>query len=197
MKCPVCKRDNLTKCQLEADLPAYQCNKCGGIWISAAQYWKWLKRRDDDLAEPPISIDAPLLVEEVGQAKLCPDCGHILRRYQVWPNVKFYLDHCEHCSSVWFDRDEWDVLKSRGLHAQVHIFFSDLWQEKIRAEESKRQLEKIYLDRFGAEDYGRLKEIKEWVDGHPQRGALLAYLSDRDPYRAIPDSHNELFQKTQ
>ncbi|MDY7077197.1 MAG: zf-TFIIB domain-containing protein [Chloroflexota bacterium] len=192
MKCPVCKRDNLRKCQLETDLPAYQCKKCEGVWISAVKYWKWLKTQNDDLSEPSISVDTPLPVEEVGQAKLCPGCGHILRRYKVWPDVKFYLDRCGHCSSVWFDRDEWAALKSRDLHDQVHIFFSDLWQEKLGAEESRGRLEKIYLDRFGAEDYGRLKEIRKWLDGHPQRGALLAYLSDRDPYRAISDSHEEL-----
>ncbi len=186
MKCPVCKRYSLKKCQLEANLPAYQCKQCEGIWIAAAQYWEWLKTQDN--ISQSSAVDTPVPIEEQGQVKLCPDSGHILRRYKVWPDIKFYLDRCGHCGSVWFDRDEWEVLKARELHDEVHLFFSDLWQEKLSAEESRRQLEKIYLERFRAEDYARLKEIRAWLNGHPQQGALLAYLSDRDPYKAISKS---------
>jgi hypothetical protein len=86
---------------------------------------------------------------------------------------------------VWFDRDEWAYLRSRSQHDEVHLFFSDPWQEKLRAEETRQRMEQIYLDRFGAEDYARLKELRAWLDQHPQRGALLAYLADKDPYRPV------------
>jgi hypothetical protein len=41
------------------------------------------------------------------------------------------------------------------------------------------------IDRFGDEDYARIKEIRAWLEQHPQRGALIAYLSDKDPYEAL------------
>ncbi len=186
MKCPVCQRGRLQRHQLEADLPAYQCNKCAGIWISAAQYWKWIKTRGEMPSEPSIAVgdvETPLPLEEATQAKICPGCGHILRRYQVWPETKFYLDRCGTCESVWFDRDEWAVVKARDLHDRVHWFFSAGWQKKIKEAESRRWLVRMYQERFGEEEYARLKELRAWLDAHPKRTLLLAYLSDRDPYR--------------
>jgi Zn-finger nucleic acid-binding protein len=187
MKCPICERDYLQRRYLEENLPAYQCRQCEGIWISAEQYWKWLKKGEAEVSESPVTVDVPLPIEEAGQAKLCPNCGHILRRYKVWPDIKFYLDHCGHCLSLWFDKDEWEALRARGLQRQVHLFFSDLWQEKLRAEEARKRFERIYLDRFGPEDYARIKEIRAWLESHPQRGAILAYLSDKDPYQALSE----------
>jgi hypothetical protein len=65
------------------------------------------------------------------------------------------------------------------------MIFSDIWQERLQAEEQRRRLEKMYLERFGEEDYAKIKEIRAWLRGHPLGGALVAYLSDKDPYRAI------------
>jgi Zn-finger nucleic acid-binding protein len=184
MKCPICKKPRLKPHELEAGLPASTCRKCGGVWISAAQYWEWLKARGDTPPESP-AVETPLPVD-VKQAKLCPDCGHILTRYKVWPNVDFFVDHCGHCKGVWFDRNEWDVVRSRNLHDDVHMFFTRQWQERLRAEETKKQFERIYQERFG-EDYAELKRVRAWIVQHPKRAELLAYLSDRDPYRAISE----------
>ncbi len=188
MKCPVCQREDLLlPCVLEDDLPAYRCQQCSGIWISAVQYWDWLKRRPEMSAEPEGNGELPMSpVGAANKAKLCPECGHILRRYQVWPEVKFYLDRCNKCYSVWLDRDEWKVLRSRRLHDQIHRFFSEEWQNNLRAEESRRRMEMIYVERFGGEDYARLKEVRAWIERHPRRGAIMAYLSDRDPYQVLP-----------
>ena len=196
MKCPVCRKQTLRKCLLEEDLPAYECKKCGGIWIPAIKYWKWLKKRDNASLETPIDEGSlPLPVEEATPAKLCPECGRFLRRYKVWPNIEFYLDRCAHCRSVWFDKDEWAVLRSRNLHKQIHLFFTDIWQDGLRTEESRERFEKMYRERFGEEDYAKLKEIRAWLNQHPQRGAFWAYLSDSDPYRTTSET-SEVYRIT-
>ena len=41
----------------------------------------------------------------------------------------------------------------------------------------------MYLDRFGPEDYRKVREIRTWLHSHPRGNSLLAYLSDRDPYQ--------------
>jgi Zn-finger nucleic acid-binding protein len=99
--------------------------------------------------------------------------------------VEFYLDRCEQCMSVWFDRDEWAALHDRGLHDRVHLFFQDPWQRRLRAEETRQLLEKMYRERFGERDYARIREIRAWLHQHLLQGALVAYLTDKDPYRAI------------
>lgn len=184
MKCPVCQRESFGKHRLEANLPALKCTGCKGIWIPAAGYWAWLESQGEHRAKAA-RAPAPIPMEVAGQAKLCPDCGHFLRRYKVWPDVPFYLDRCGHCTGVWFDQGEWRAIRSRDLHRQVHLFFSDMWQDDLKEKETRRRFEKVYRDRFGDEDYARIKEIRAWLEQHPQRGALIAYLSDKDPYKAL------------
>ncbi len=187
MDCPVCKRATLVEQSLSLGLPAYRCTECQGIWLSAAQYWDWVKKREGAFSEPELTTESPTLVEEVGQAKICPGCGHILRRYKIWPEVPFYLDHCSNCGSMWFDHGEWEVLRERDLHDRVHLFFSDLWQEKLRAEEARRRMDRIYRQKFGEEDYARIREIRAWLQAHPQQGALLAFLTDPHPYSPLSE----------
>ena len=63
------------------------------------------------------------------------------------------------------------------------MFFTDVWQQKLRNEEMRRRFKKMYLDKFGAEDYQKIKEIRAWLEEHPLCGNLLAYLTDKDPYK--------------
>jgi len=189
MKCPVCKGNSLEKHELEAGLPAHRCTVCQGVWLSAGEYWPWRRALGKkELAaelEPPVTVTP---IEDVSQVKQCPECEHILRRYQVWPNVQFYLDRCSQCGSVWFDRDEWSYVKKQGVHSHVHLVFTDTWQERIRAEEMRQHMDLIYLERFGAQDYQQIQEIRQWLWEHPKRAALLAFLTDRDPYQAVSGS---------
>ncbi|MCP4542602.1 MAG: zf-TFIIB domain-containing protein [Chloroflexi bacterium] len=184
MKCPICKGHSLRKHQLEAELPTHQCHKCEGIWISASRYWKWLKTRDN-LPDPPDVLEIPLPVEEAGQVKICPECRHILRRYQVWPNTKFYLERCGHCESVWFDRDECKYLRLQGEHDQVRTFFTKAWQAKIKEKEAMEWMRNVHLERFGEADYAKIREIRAWLWQHPNQATLTAYLTDKDPYKPV------------
>jgi hypothetical protein len=43
-------------------------------------------------------------------------------------------------------------------------------------------LEEIYLSRFGADDYAEITRIRAWLQAHPKRPELLAYLTDKDPF---------------
>jgi AbrB family looped-hinge helix DNA binding protein len=48
----------------------------------------------------------------------------------------------------------------------------------------KKKLEEIYIGRFGAEDYAEIKRIRWWLDTKMNKEALLAFLTDRDPFNA-------------
>ena len=183
MKCPLCKQHSLWKQELEVGLQAQSCKNCQGIWMPGLQYWEWVQTRSDKEREGLAAPEVALPVEETGRAKLCPECGHFLRRFKVWPNVKFYVDRCAGCNGMWFDPDEWVYLKSKGQEAQVHEFFGELWQEDIREEEARQWLEDMYLERFGTEDYDRIREIRRWLWEHPNQATLMAFLTDKDPYR--------------
>ncbi|MBN1313855.1 MAG: zf-TFIIB domain-containing protein [Anaerolineales bacterium] len=136
-KCPICKA-KLNRILLEQNLPAFSCPSCEGIWISSNEYLTWLARQNPDAKDNEIGGDIPLPVVDNREAPLCPDCGRFLRRFKIWPDIEFQLDRCGGCNGIWFDRNEWQVLKQNNLHHNVSLFFTDGWQEKLRNEEMKR-----------------------------------------------------------
>lgn len=158
MYCPVCQKSRLERIDLEKGLSARTCAQCGGMWLSHAQYLRWLEKGGPASVDEP--LEAPLPSEEPDRAKLCPHCGHILTRYRFWPDIEFYLDRCAHCAGVWFDRNEWAVLKAHGLQDKVHAFFTAPWQDRLRQEEARRRMEKIHRRRFGDELYAEVERLR-------------------------------------
>jgi Zn-finger nucleic acid-binding protein len=180
MKCPSCKTTDLTAADLESGLTAHVCESCQGHWISGRGYHDWLDRHGATLAEK--TYDGPdIVIADTQNAKLCPECARILLRYKVGRGTDFTLEHCGACNGVWLDRGEWDALKVRNLHDEINAILTVPWQTRARLEERRRNLDQIYAARFGA-DYDELKRIRTWVDGHPERDRVLAFLTDPDPY---------------
>lgn len=182
MKCPTCKLDTLSSIQLPEGPSAHQCSRCEGIYISSTDYWDWLKAHQPLEPEIPLDDTDVALVDEHAP-RLCPDCGHLLTRYKIWPDVSFFMDSCGHCNGIWLDRSEWQTLYKHHLHNRLNLFLTRPWRDKIRAAEAHRHLAALYRQRFGEEDYTRIQEIRAWLSSHKERAALLAYLSSEDPYK--------------
>ena len=111
---------------------------------------------------------------------MCVDCGRILRRYKVGHDIDFMLDHCAECNGVWFDKNEWAILKSRNLHDDVHFIFSSAWQHRIVEDEQKKAYKKRIETMLGEEDYSRVNAFKEWAATQSKRNTIMAYLADLD-----------------
>ena len=182
MRCPVCKNIFLGSITLVDELPARQCPNCRGVSISSNMYLTWRRTlgREFPPKEGAIEIDPSW---EVRELKLCPDCGHIMARYKIFPDTDFYIDRCRSCNGIWLDRNEWEVLIDRNLHDNLNEFFTRPWQDNLRAAEAKNHLEHIYLERLGADDYQKVRQVREWLVQHPMRGMLLAFLQAEDPYK--------------
>ena len=179
MKCPVCKDLRLVPTTLESDLRTYLCNSCLGHWIEANDYWDWLDRHGERLKEKEPDL-FPIVVSDIQKAKLCPYCQRIMLRYKVGHGLQFTLDQCGSCNGFWFDANEWEALRERNLHDEVHLVFSAPWQADVRKEEARQVLEGIYQDAFG-KDREKLREIKQWIDRHPQKDKILDYLASSEP----------------
>ena len=182
MQCPLCKDSTLQHTTLDIGVPAFKCSKCAGIWISSNEYLRWDQAHGPDLPEK-LSGDATVPTWDTQELKLCPECRHILTRYRVLPNVKFFIDHCGSCNGVWLDKNEWDVLVAHNLHDKINDLFTQPWQTRVRQEEAHAMLDKLYLDKFGAQDYARIKEIWNWLKPHPHRAMLVAFLQANNPYK--------------
>jgi Zn-finger nucleic acid-binding protein len=182
LECPACKRSVLQRATLEQDLAALRCPSCEGVWIDSNEYLSWLKTRGP--ASVKESADEPLgPILDTQDLKLCPSCKRILARFRVVPDIEFYVERCKQCNGVWLDRDEWKLLVSRRLYDKVNQFFTQPWQSRIREEEVRQKLNKLYLEKFGPEDYARIQDTWEWLKNHPQQSMLLAFLQSEDPYK--------------
>jgi Zn-finger nucleic acid-binding protein len=179
MNCPVCKTTTLEPAALETNLSAFTCGKCDGHWISGKEYWSWHDVHGPNLPERIPAVDEAEAEDTTGP-KLCPEDGHFLRSYKIGHDLPFSLDHCNSCYGIWFDHNEWEVLRQRNLHDDIHFIFSEAYQAGIYKEEHASARRKAMIERFGEQDFAEIVRIKRWIDGHPKRRELLAYLLNNE-----------------
>lgn len=180
MKCLVCKSEAVFDKVVEEKLRVKECKDCGGQWLPSSQYYSWLERHGKSLNDQQYS-EITYEVIDSQNAKICPDCGRILLRFNIGHGLKFSLDHCSNCNGVWFDKNEWVALVSRNLHDELPRIFSTDWQKHIRKEGRGKFYEEVYMSKFG-DQYTRIKEFKQWLDEQEIKSAILAFLSDPNPY---------------
>jgi Zn-finger nucleic acid-binding protein len=178
MKCLVCKTNELEEQYLENGLKVHSCRECNGKWLRFNDYFEWNKSSKEEMHSITEEVDVP--AEDSKNAKLCPDCRIILTVYRVSSKLAFRVEQCSRCNGIWFDKNEWESIRKAGLHNRVLSFFTDSWQKKIREEERIEFLEKHYTEKFGAEDYERLKQVKKWIDENENKSSMLAYLMKYD-----------------
>jgi hypothetical protein len=58
---------------------------------------------------------------------------------------------------------------------------TEFWQATAKREARMKSLEQINIGRFGEKDYAEIKRVRVWLDKHPQKQYLLAFLTDKDP----------------
>jgi Zn-finger nucleic acid-binding protein len=177
MNCPVDQRP-LGRVTIDSALPAFQCAHCAGHWLRFGDYLAWRERQPGDQPEVPAASTAPEMVFDATPNGLrrCPDCAHVLTRYQVGHGVSFALDRCGNCNGVWLDRAEWDELHARGLHDNLHEMFGPGWQHAVRTEEQRRLADAQFARQLGATDFARARDIAAWLASHPRRSEILAYV---------------------
>ena len=176
MLCPTCAPLELQPTVLDTNLSAQRCPGCQGLFISSADYWAWREQHGPDLPEQPDPQPIPPDVEASG-AKQCPLCRHLLLPYKIALDILFTVDHCGACNGMWFEKEEWNSLQRRQLHDNLHQMFAAPWQRRLRMAEHRTRMDAIYRAKFGEEDYAEVQRVKAWLDAHPQRQALRAYLN--------------------
>ena len=181
MICPVCRDSELRSRKLVDELIGHRCDRCGGTFLRSTDYHEWLRRRAANEPERPATAGFPVPAD-TAQVKVCPSCGHLMGRHRVGHDVTFALDHCGACQGTWLDRSEWEILVERGLHDDLNLMFSPTWEREVRSRAKREHAQAALRKQFG-DDLGELLRIREWIEHHPKRSAILAFLNDRDPFR--------------
>src|SRR5215510_8849409 len=174
MNCPVCESaPDLAIGEIAAGLDSYCCAACSGNWVRLEHYTRW--RSGSPTPEGSLSSDAAAAEPPV-KLRRCPDCKYILARYRVVRDAPFTLDRCRKCHGVWFDRDEWQLVAAHGLAVRLADVFSDEWQRDIRQAEQAAAIERMFEKRLGAAELMRAREMRDWINNHPRKSDVLAYL---------------------
>lgn len=182
MNCPTCPTHQTLRIQTLAEgLRVRECPACGGRWLRSDDYWRWRSRSSAPPGEPD-GGDAPGSgaehADEAEEPKLrfCPEDGYLLARFQVGPPHGFLIDQCRNCSGIWLDSGEWEELSRGGLADRLHLVLSEEWQDEIRGARRGTREEESWRRRLGETDHARITEIKAWLDAHPRRSELYAFL---------------------
>jgi len=171
------------KVHLEDRLTAVRCTVCKGSWISAANYREWHAAQTPHGPENSEGLaDVPVVKDE--RASICPECRAILIPSKVGHGHAFRIDRCGQCGGFWLDNQEWEALRSSGLHSDLHNIATTVWQGKVREESTKKTMRRIYEARFDGDTLKKLDEIHDWVHRHPRKQELLSYILDEDPSKA-------------
>jgi len=135
----------------------------------------WLQEKGSIEPEVPYTEVEPE-IQDSSAVKLCPECGKFLLRFKVGHGLNVFIESCSGCVGVWLDEHEWDALRNRNLHDELHRVFSTSWQKQLREADRAKRIEEATIKQLGVEDYKRLREIHAWIQEHPKRNEILTYL---------------------
>lgn len=178
MRSPLHGDKEMIEKELEPGFKVFECPVSGGYWIPIDNYLTWLQQFGGQANPLPPGQPVPQVNDSGRRALICPESGRFLLRYRVSHDLPFQIDRSPVTGGAWLDKGEWEVLKSRGLHNQMHLIFTSQYQARIRAAEFKQVMENTFRDRIGASDFAKAQEIRQWIEAHPKKHDILCYLTD-------------------
>lgn len=181
MQCPKCIPGKLVPSYLELFFCAHKCDSCGGDWVLIEDYVNW---KDKHPEYHYTAIDVSEDVDDSVKALLCPVSGLIMRKLKIAKHTSHRLDYSASVGGVWMDKGEWELLKKEGLAGSLNTILTEHWQTKIRDQRTEDTFDLLYSAKFGEQDYIKIKQLREWLQAHPQKADLRSFLLADDPYSA-------------
>ena len=108
-----------------------------------------------------------------------PVSGTVMVRCRIGHGFGFHLERSE-TGGIWLDGGEWQQLRARNFHNELHLMFAAPWQRKVREAEQQEAIETRLRERIGDDVYERLNEIRSFLADHPARSEALAFLNRED-----------------
>jgi len=176
MRSPVVSKLQMERVVLEEGLEAFRCSESSGVFLPVEFYFRWLSGQKERLPHLPVSKDnsGVELVDSEG-IKICPESGQLMQRYRVGHGFSFYLDRSPF-GSIWFDKGEWEALRERQFHDELHLIFTAPWQDRVRDEKKLKVERDILLDRLGEDLLGKIEKLRNDLEEHEFRDLAVAFL---------------------
>ncbi len=180
MKSPLHSAVSLERTEIEPGLVVYQCPKSQGIWIPLQSYLAWLKSGPRVTRLAGESAKTELVDDSKRPPLFCPESGAMLARYRVGHELSFQVDRSPITGGVWLDRGEWEALKAKGLHDDLHLIFTAPYQREIRSASLQERMAASFKDRVGEADFEKTKAFKSWMAAHAEGRAIRAFLLEAE-----------------
>ena len=180
MKCTDCKKGMLSPRFLDGLFRVDSCTACDGSWILIADYVEWKERNLNYQFFETLKSE----VKVSTSALLCPVTGSLMRKFRLSSKNSHRINYSSCVRGVWLAKGEWDFLKREGLAGSLNAVLTVPWQNNIRSVCAREKFTSIYKSKFGNESYSRVSEFREWVDNHPRKSDIHAYLFAKNPYTA-------------
>jgi Zn-finger nucleic acid-binding protein len=184
MQSPVNSSVTMQEGEIEPGLNAYLCPESGGIWIPLQSYVNWREHHREDPTPEPQQYTPETGDDSKRRAFICPESGRVLLRYKVGHGLNFHIDRSPVSGGVWLDKGEWEALKSKGLHTQMHLIFTASYQRQVRTEEYDQTIEENFKNRIGAEQFEKVAVFRDWLITQPKRREIVSYLLNLDEQEA-------------
>ncbi|MFC7336675.1 hypothetical protein ACFQY0_05770 [Haloferula chungangensis] len=176
MNSPVVTGRVMQREALAEGLLAYRCGESGGIYIPADSYWRWLSRSTERLPQLPMPSEEVPKEESSGRTLVCPESGMLMTRYRVGHGFGFAIDRSP-SGGIWLDAGEWEALRNRQFHDELHLVFTAPWQREIRRLEWVEAEKLRYEERLGAALVSRIDALRRELAEHPDREMALALIN--------------------
>ena len=183
MRSPIDHDVRLKRVKLEDGLNVFTCPVSHGIWIPAQDYWSWLSSQPERLPHLPANqedgnVPGQLDGDNSRSILLCPESGTPMARFQVGHAFKFSIDRSV-TGGVWLDAGEWQALRKRNFHDEIHLVFSAPWQRKIQEQRQLASRVAMIKERVGEESWEKISDFKRWLAGldTEARSAVIAWIT--------------------
>lgn len=164
---------------LESGLQALRCPDSGGHYITANAYMLWLIQQPARLEHlPQKSAAAAHAHEDSTEVLVCPESGTLMSRYKVGHGFGFSIDRSI-TGGVWLDGGEWEALRERNFHDEIHLVFTAPWQKQVRDDRAMDVYEAKLKSSLGEDLLCRLTELRRELASHPHRNLALSYITNR------------------
>ncbi|MDH2433468.1 zf-TFIIB domain-containing protein [Pokkaliibacter sp. MBI-7] len=183
MKCTSCNQGELKPSFIDSLFRAHTCSHCGGNWILIEDYVTWKERHPEYQFAADMNLEERD-AEDSRQALLCPMTGVFMQKFRISLHSSHRLDYSSAVGGLWLDKGEWELLKKEGLAGSLNAVVTPQWQKRLQQQGAKEHFAELYRDKFGEADYARVQEVRAWLQAHPRKADLRAYLLAFDPYSA-------------
>ncbi|MEO7098647.1 MAG: hypothetical protein ABI162_04755 [Luteolibacter sp.] len=163
---------------LESGLNAWRCEKTGGHYIPSGAYLQWVQQQPARLPHLPEPSEPTALSTDAAGVLICPETGTFMSRFKVGHGFPFSIDRSI-TGGVWLDGGEWEALRQRNFHDEIHLVFTSPWQKQVRNEKAQATYEETLKASLGSDLLERLTLLRNELLDHPHKNLAFAYLAEK------------------